>query len=91
MDILKDMAQRLGLVLDDPAPDVFFENYGDSSIDFHLAIWVDDPSHRKRVPSDLRLMIWKEFEKRGIEIPFSQQDLHIRSGNPAEIPGEVLS
>jgi small-conductance mechanosensitive channel len=79
MEILKEAAQRHGLVLDDPAPDVFFENYGNSSIDFHLAIWVADPTHRKRVPSDLRLMIWKEFENRGIEIPFPQRDLHIRS------------
>lgn len=88
MNILKNAAERHGLVLDDPAPDVFFENYGDSSIDFHLAIWVDDPNHRKRVPSDLRLMIWKEFEKHGIEIPFPQRDLHIRSGLPSKISGE---
>lgn len=84
MEILKEAAQRHGLVLDDPAPDVFFENYGDSSIDFHLAIWVADPTHRKRVPSDLRLMIWKEFQKHGIEIPFPQRDLHLRSGVPWE-------
>jgi small-conductance mechanosensitive channel len=84
MEILKEAAQRHGLVLDDPAPDVFFENYGDSSIDFHLAIWVADPTHRKRVPSDLRLMIWKEFQKHGIEIPFPQRDLHLRSGIPWE-------
>jgi small-conductance mechanosensitive channel len=91
MDILLAAAQRHGLVLNEPAPDVFFENYGDSSIDFHLAIWVEDPSHRKRVPSDLRLMIWKEFEKHGIEIPFPQRDLHIRSGLSEKIAGEVLS
>ncbi len=87
MDILLAAAQRHGLVLDDPPPDVFFENYGDSSIDFHLAIWVSDPTHRKRVPSDLRLMIWKEFEKHGIEIPFPQRDLHIRSGLSTELSG----
>ncbi len=85
----KDFSDKL-LVLNDPAPKVFFENYGDSSIDFYLAIWVDDPSHRKRVSSDLRLMIWKEFGKHGIKIPFPQRDLHIRSAIPAEISKEVL-
>ncbi|HMR65296.1 MAG TPA: mechanosensitive ion channel [Anaerolineae bacterium] len=84
MDILLSTAKEHGLVLADPAPDVFFEAYNNSSIDFHLAIWLGSPDHRKRVPSDLRLMIWKKFEKHGIEIPFPQQDIHIRSGVPWE-------
>jgi small-conductance mechanosensitive channel len=82
MEVLLQAAEEHGLVMKDPAPTVFFENYGVSSIDFHLAIWLEDPSYRKRVPSDLRLMIWKEFARRGIEIPFPQQDIHIRSGIP---------
>jgi small-conductance mechanosensitive channel len=85
IDILKDTAQRHGLVLNKPAPEVYFENYGDSSIDFHLAIWVAEPNQRIFVPSDLRLMIWKEFQKHNIEIPFPQRDLHLRSGVPWEI------
>lgn len=84
MEILVKAAREHGLVLDEPEPVVFFENFGESSLDFHLAIWLDDPKHMKRVPSDLRLMIWKEFEKQGIEIPFPQRDLHVRSGPPWE-------
>ena len=84
MEILLAAAQEHGLVLEEPEPAVFFQDYNASSIDFHLAIWLADPSYLKRVPSDLRLMIWNEFEKRGIEIPFPQQDLHLRTGFPWE-------
>lgn len=84
MEILLNAAQEHGLVLEEPEPAVFFQDYNSSSIDFHLAIWLADPNYLKRVPSDLRLMIWKEFEKRGIEIPFPQQDLHLRTGFPWE-------
>jgi len=82
MEILLEAAQEHGQVREEPAPAVFFQDFGASSLDFHLAIWLDDPELRKRVPSDLRSMIWNKFEKRGIEIPFPQRDLHIRSGLP---------
>jgi small-conductance mechanosensitive channel len=70
------------LVLVDPPPTVFFIGYGDSSIDFELAVWVADPITIPRLRSDLYFAIWEEFEKRDIEIPFPQRDLHVRSGVP---------
>ncbi len=78
--ILQDVAHRHGLVLKKPEPIVFFMGFGGSSLDFQLAVWVDDPGTGLRVSSDLYFMIWNEFEKHGIEIPFPQQDLHLRSG-----------
>ncbi len=78
--ILQEVANRHGLVLKKPEPLVFFMGFGASSIDFQLAIWVDDPLVGLRVTSDLYFMIWNEFEKYEIEIPFPQQDLHLRSG-----------
>jgi len=63
-----------------PAPKVFFEGFGDSSVDFELAVWLNNPALIKPVSSDLRFMIWRVFAKHNIEIPFPQQDLHIRSG-----------
>ncbi|MCB0187047.1 MAG: mechanosensitive ion channel, partial [Caldilineaceae bacterium] len=78
--ILQDVANRHGLVLKKPEPLVFFLGFGASSLDFQLAVWVDDPLNAMRVASDLYFMIWNEFEKYEIEIPFPQQDLHLRSG-----------
>jgi potassium-dependent mechanosensitive channel len=76
-DILLEVAERHGVVLKNPAPAVFFMGFGASRLEFELTIWVDDPSHAARVTSDLYFMIWNEFEKQQIEIPFPQQD-HIK-------------
>ncbi len=78
--ILQEVANRHGLVLKKPEPLVFFMGFGASSLDFQLAIWVDDPGNGLRVTSDLYFMIWNEFEKYEIEIPYPQQDLHLRGG-----------
>ncbi len=81
-EALLDAASRHGLVVKRPEPVVFFMNYGASSIDFELGIWVADPDNIRKVRSDLRFIIWEEFKRRNIEIPFPQSDLHIRSGVP---------
>ncbi|MCB0062738.1 MAG: mechanosensitive ion channel, partial [Caldilineaceae bacterium] len=78
--ILQDVANRHGLVLKKPEPVVFFLGFGSSSLDFQLMVWVGDPMNGLRVASDLYFMIWNEFEKYDIEIPYPQQDLHLRSG-----------
>ena len=81
-DALLQVAGSHGLVLKDPAPQVYFSNFGPSSLDFQLAVWIDDPSRGLATVSDLRFMIWKEFARAGIQIPFPQHDIHIRSGLP---------
>jgi small-conductance mechanosensitive channel len=68
-------------VLEDPAPSVFLKKFGDSSIDFELVVWSSEMSHRpSRFKSDLNFAIEEKLREAGIEIPFPQRDLHIRSG-----------
>lgn len=68
-------------VLRDPAPSVFLHKFGDSSIDFELVVWSSEMSHRpSRFKSDLNFAIEEKLREAGIEIPFPQRDLHIRSG-----------
>ncbi|NEP84820.1 MAG: mechanosensitive ion channel, partial [Okeania sp. SIO3B3] len=81
-DALLKVAKNHPEVLEAPAPTVFFEDFGASSLDFQLAVWID-AVRVKPISSELRYMIWKEFAARNIEIPFPQRDLHIRSGLPA--------
>lgn len=67
--------------LDDPAPSVFLEKFGDSSIDFELVVWSSEMSYRpRRYKSDLYFAIARKLDEAGIEIPFPQRALHIRSG-----------
>src|SRR6266702_2771569 len=67
--------------LKEPAPSVFLEKFGDSSIDFDLVVWSSEMSARpSRYRSDLNFAIEQKFREAGIEIAFPQRDLHIRSG-----------
>jgi small-conductance mechanosensitive channel len=67
--------------LKDPAPSVFFDGFGDSSINFQLVVWSSDMSNRpRRYRSELNFAIERRLREAGIEIPFPQRDLHIRSG-----------
>ncbi len=68
-------------VLHDPAPSVFLTQFGESAMDFELVVWSSEMSHRpSRFKSDLNFAIEKKFREAGIEIPFPQRDLHLRSG-----------
>jgi small-conductance mechanosensitive channel len=80
-DTLIAAARANAQALSDPAPSVFFVGFGESSLDFELVVWSDEMSHRpRRFRSDLNFAIEKNLREAGIEIPFPQRDLHIRSG-----------
>ena len=67
--------------LKEPAPSVFLEKFGDNSIDFELVVWSSEMSARpSRYRSDLNFAIAEKLREGGIELPFPQRDLHIRSG-----------
>ncbi|HWA93420.1 MAG TPA: mechanosensitive ion channel domain-containing protein [Terracidiphilus sp.] len=70
-------------VMATPAPDVYFEEFGDSSLNFTLRVWTTTKVHIPLLlKSDLYFAIFEEFGKLGIEIPFPQRDLHLRSIDP---------
>lgn len=62
----------------EPPPAVFFLEFGDSSLRFELRCFMDFLS-RFRVASELRTAIYEEFKRAGIEIPFPQRDIHIKT------------
>ena len=67
--------------LNEPAPNVYLEKFGESSIDFELVVWSREMSYRpRRFKSDLNFLIDKHLRAAGIRIPYPQRDLHIRSG-----------
>jgi small-conductance mechanosensitive channel len=68
-----------GLVLRKPSPEVFFLGFGDSSLDFEVKFWTHLATHRARVSSDIHFAIDAAFRRNGIEVPFPQRDLHLRS------------
>lgn len=69
-------------ILDNPAPVVQFLDFGESSLDFALLVWTDDPAGIARLTSELRYRIWDSFKERNIEIPYPQREVHVRSIDP---------
>jgi small-conductance mechanosensitive channel len=77
-------------VLADPAPAVWMTEFGDSSVNFDILVWIIDPELGVgNVRSDVLNRLWDLFKAHDVEIPFPQLDLHIRSnaaglGRPPE-------
>jgi small-conductance mechanosensitive channel len=62
-----------------PHPDVFFQEFGESSLNFDLLCHLKNIDSKPRVRSEINFQIDAAFRKHGIEIPFPQRDIHIRS------------
>lgn len=77
---LLNSARECEGVINSPKPDVIFEGFGDSSLNFELRVYTRTHANKPRVlKSMLNYSIFKELRKEDIEIPFPQRDLHIRS------------
>jgi small-conductance mechanosensitive channel len=59
---------------------VQFQDFGDSSLDFTLIFWIGEARDQMDVASDVRFAIDAAFRREGIQIPFPQRDLHLKSG-----------
>jgi len=64
-----------------PEPRVRVRSFGDSAILFQLLVWVQDPRHRGRETHNLLKMIHSAFQDQGIEIPFPQRDIYLKTGD----------
>jgi|GEM_PF-220166 len=73
--------------------EVWLTGFGDSSLDFKLVVWVN--SNAVSSLGDLNAMynieLLREFNTRGIEIPFPQRDLHVRSWGAPSPPVDALA
>ncbi len=76
-------------VLTDPKPEVLLLGFGDSAWNMRLWAWVASPKGRLRVQSRINCAIVKNFREHGVEIPFPQRDLHIRSPLPVPLASQV--
>ncbi|MDR3045670.1 MAG: mechanosensitive ion channel [Desulfovibrio sp.] len=78
-ELLKQAADDHPRVMHDPAPNVLFQDFGPSSLDFVLRVWVDDLNYGASTASDLRRAIDRLFRENAIEISFPQMDVHVRA------------
>jgi len=79
-ELLLHVADNHERVLKYPQPNVLFVDFGESALEFELRLWINDPQEGiENMRSAMRFEIWKVFKEHGIEIPFPQRDLHIKS------------
>ena len=85
-EILLECAKAHLGILAKPAPMVVFTDFGADALMFELRGWLSDIADGLMVKSDLRFAILAALREEGIEIPFAQRDIHIRSGLEALQP-----
>ncbi|MFW6437788.1 MAG: mechanosensitive ion channel domain-containing protein [Armatimonadota bacterium] len=83
IEVLVDLAKEHPDVRDFPEPGARLASFGDSAIVVELLVWISDPARQVGAEVDLNLEIWRALKREGIEIPFPQQDIHIRDDSAA--------
>jgi len=79
---LQEVAAAHPKVRSIPAPSVLLYEFGDSSWNMELRIWIDEPKQIYIIRSEINIAIVRKFREYNIEIPFPQRDLHVRSPLP---------
>ena len=79
IEVLEEIGPGYPLALDEPPPMAIFTGFGDSSLDFELRVWLGAFDQLLQARSELAAAIARRFAEEGIEIPFPQRDLHLRS------------
>ena len=76
---LMKVATRHPLVQSEPPPDVFFNEFGDSTLNFQLRVFIPSREIFAKVKHELNMQVDAEFRAKGIEIAFPQQDIYIKN------------
>jgi small-conductance mechanosensitive channel len=81
-EVLSDIAAKNEGVCSEPEPRVRFRAFGESSLDFQLLCWINEPVLRGRVIDSLNTEIYKSLARERIEIPYPKRDVYVK-----QLPG----
>ncbi len=91
MELCIEAAADFDRILKSPPPACLLVGFGDSSIDLELRFWQANPEGGLRnLASAVYVSIWKKFKAEGVEIPFPQRDLHLKSGGDLKVTSEPV-
>jgi small-conductance mechanosensitive channel len=80
IDLMKQACVDVPRVLNHPKPVVWMLEFGDNSVNFEIRCWIKDPqSGVGNFKAAILKRVWDLFKEHGVEIPFPQRDIHIRS------------
>jgi potassium efflux system protein len=85
MALMREAAEETEHVLDDPAPVVSFEGFGDNALTLLLRAYLGSVEHRVATITALHKAINRKFAEAGISIAFPQRDLHMETLKPLQV------
>ena len=85
-EVLIKALSELEETIEKPPTDIYFSDFGDSSLNFTALIWTDKAEKKEKIESEARYTIWKTLKENNIEIPFPQLDLHIKGSKDLSTP-----
>ncbi len=78
--LLEVIGENQGVLIA-PAPYILFQEFGESSLNFEVLVWTSEYIDRPKIlRSELLYAIFRKFKENNVEIPFPQQDIHLKSG-----------
>jgi small conductance mechanosensitive channel len=75
--LIVEVARELDWVMTSPAPKVVVRNFGESSVDLQLRVWIGNARRRMDTISDITDRVKTAFDREGVEIPFPKRDITI--------------
>ncbi|MBO6517387.1 MAG: mechanosensitive ion channel [Bacteroidia bacterium] len=83
-EVLLECAEKHSEIVRSPKPICRFTDFAESALEFELLFWSKNRFRIEDVKSDVRFMVNEAFNKKGIQIPFPQRDIHIKT-NPDKV------
>ena len=83
MELAVQAAGEFDRILKEPAPTCLLKGFGESQIDLELRVWIEDAEKGlSNLKSGVYLRVWDLFHENGVQFPYRQTDLHIKSSVP---------
>jgi len=82
LDLLLEVTKSTEGIASEPAPNVLFTGFGASSLDFCIRAWTNNFVDWVNIRSELTVRVHEALKAAAIEIPFPQQDVHVRTVSP---------
>lgn len=76
-EIILKVADSVQWILKTPSPKVVVRNFGESSVDLQLRVWIENARRRMDTISYITDSVKTEFDKQGVEIPYPKRDITI--------------
>ncbi len=83
LQLLMEVTRSTDGIASEPQPTVLFVGFGANSLDFSIRSWTNDFDNWVKIRSALTVRVHDALKNAGIEIPFPQHDLHLRTVSPA--------